>query len=182
MVRSPIVSCDNSLSFSFLGVWPNCGEIDIMETWGNHTYLMGTVHCGNSTDDPTANPGIPKFPKNIYSNTVDWEAYNTYAIALLFLNLFLPLRYVMNWQPNKIEFYLNVDVNQDGVKGKPLATIYNIFWSKCPLFSEMNWILNVAVGGYDDASCGKGNCWDSCQKYVKEEMVVSKLRVWQRDT
>jgi hypothetical protein len=148
---------------------------------------MGTIHCGNSSEDPTANPGVPKYPKNVYSEGIDWNAFNTYADLVLVIEIIFPYvdvisdstRYVMNWLPNKIEFYLNVDVDQDGIKGKPLATVYNIFWSKCPPFASMNWVLNVAVGGYDDANCGKGNCWDSCQKYAKEEMIVSKLRVWQ---
>lgn len=29
--------------------WPICGEIDIMETWGNNSHVMGTLHCGNSS-------------------------------------------------------------------------------------------------------------------------------------
>jgi len=150
------------------GKWPNCGEIDIMETWGTPLYAMGTVHCGNSSEDRTANPGVPVFPKNKYpnKNSIDWNEFNTY---------------VVNWQKNKIDFFLNpTSVDSNGVTGTPVLTIYSAYWYTCPpLTTPLNWIFNLAVGGYEGANCGLGNCWDECQSAAKSEMIITRVQVWQ---
>eukprot|EP01124_Arcella_intermedia_P022690 TRINITY_DN3439_c0_g1_i3.p1 TRINITY_DN3439_c0_g1~~TRINITY_DN3439_c0_g1_i3.p1 ORF type:complete len:195 (+),score=43.52 TRINITY_DN3439_c0_g1_i3:19-603(+) len=65
--------------------WPVTGEIDIMETRASVPEVYGTLHCGNSVSDPTAEPGVPAPPNNNYAYP-NWGTMNTY---------------IMNWQPNK---------------------------------------------------------------------------------
>jgi len=146
------------------GGWPECGEIDIMETVNTDNAVTGTLHCGSSPSDSTAQPGVPAPPNNIYSNP-NWGGFNTY---------------VMNWQPQGIEFYMNVPVDSNGIHGNPLETISPSQYASCPtLNTPLNWIFNIAVGGYYGAPCGEGSCWNECQNANTAEMIVTNVQVWE---
>jgi len=149
---------------SATGGWPVTGEIDIMETTASVPEVTGTLHCGSSPSNSTAQPGVPVWPNNIFAKP-DWSQFNTY---------------IMNWQPDKITFYLNVAVDGSGVNGNPLETINANQFASCPkLTTPLNWIFNIAVGGYYNSPCGQGNCWNECQNANTSEMIVKNVQVWE---
>ena len=109
------------------GVWPTCGEIDMMEVLGNETDLVhGTIHYGLPRKQNQGKYKITKAGES-FSDT-----YHTFATK---------------WEPGKITWYV------DGIKyyetsdwfstredGKTLAY-------PAPFDHDMYIILNLAVGG-----------------------------------
>jgi len=151
---------------SAAGGWPVTGEIDLMETVGDNPAVTGTLHCGASPSNSTAQPGVPAPNGNIYANP-NWGGFNTF---------------IMNWQPTGVDFYMNVPVDAGGVHGNPLESINAADYASCPpLKTPLNWILNIAVGGYYQAPCGEGSCWNECQNANTQEMVITNIQVWEWD-
>eukprot|EP01123_Difflugia_compressa_P011556 TRINITY_DN466_c0_g1_i1.p1 TRINITY_DN466_c0_g1~~TRINITY_DN466_c0_g1_i1.p1 ORF type:complete len:274 (-),score=38.20 TRINITY_DN466_c0_g1_i1:197-1018(-) len=144
--------------------WPTTGEIDLMETVHTNPSVTGTLHCGASVSNSTAEPGVPAPPNNIYAYP-NWNNYNTF---------------VMNWQPDNVTFWLNAQVDENGIHGTPLEVIRSSQYSSCPkLTTPLSWVFNIAVGGYYQAPCGEGNCWNECQNANTSEMIVSNAQVWE---
>ena len=98
--------------------WPYCGEIDIMEHWGNNpNYIHGSIHNGSSSGS-TVNTSV------VFANDVSTE-YHIYSL---------------NWSPNQISFLVDNDVFYTY---KPSVKNANTWPFDAPQYI----LLNVAMGG-----------------------------------
>ncbi len=102
--------------------WPNCGEVDIMEHWGNNpNYIHGSIHTPSS-----------------YGSTVNTSVVLSTDVSTTFHV------YSMNWSPNKISFMID---NEIYYTYNP--TVKNA--STWPFFAPQFILLNVAMGGIGGA-------------------------------
>ncbi len=111
--------------------WPQCGELDIMETINGSPTAYGTTHCGTPQGGPCNEPiGRPA------TVPLQDNGWHTWSIKIDRTNS-------NNWRDEKIEWLLDgrvystlrgSDIGEEGVWGT---------LAHSPLFI----ILNVAVGG-----------------------------------
>ncbi|MFM7851411.1 MAG: family 16 glycosylhydrolase, partial [Flammeovirgaceae bacterium] len=102
--------------------WPACGEIDIMEHWGNNPNVIHTsIHTPSS-----------------FGNTINTQTQRLSAVSSTF-NV-----YSMIWDENKIDFLIN-----DAIVYSYNPTIKNS--ATWPFSKPQYLLLNVAMGGVGGA-------------------------------
>ncbi len=107
---------------SVYGIWPQSGEIDIMEYLGHQTSIVhGTCHYGNSYLDKGQTSGSNNIsPASYYDG-----AFHTFAVE---------------WEPTQIRWY--VDGTQYVTFNAGDESPYTF-----PFDQDFHFILNIAVGG-----------------------------------
>lgn len=102
--------------------WPYCGEIDVMEHWGNNPGVIhGSLHTGSSSG-ATVNTGKTTIP------TVS-DSFHVYS---------------MNWSPNQISFMVDGEIYYTY---NPTTKNLNTW----PYFEPQFMLLNIAMGGIGGA-------------------------------
>jgi len=128
--------------------WPACGEMDIMETVGTHTFTnVGSIHGTGFTG--TAIGTEYKSPNNAKFS----DGFHTFGIL---------------WSPKQIKFYVD-DPKNVYVTYTPASLPRGALW---PFDSEkFFFILNLAVGGYWPGS-------PDATSIFPQEMLVDYIRVY----
>ena len=139
----------------FYGIWPKCGEIDIMEVLGDQINTnYGTLHYG---EPHKQNQGSIQLPDGDFAHE-----YHTFAIE---------------WEPGNIKWFMDgeqyYDTNDwftavDGEEEKPYPAPFN---------QPFHVILNVAVGGD-----WPGNPDDTTIFDERAAMYVDYVRMFQKDS
>jgi beta-glucanase (GH16 family) len=102
------------------GVWPRCGEIDIIENVGENPYqIYCTVHTQQYNSNFENQRGIDFWVPNIY------EQFHTYAIE---------------WHPNGIDWFVDNEKRYSFPKESSDISVW-------PFDNFFYLIMNVAVGG-----------------------------------
>ncbi|KAK5659105.1 hypothetical protein OQA88_1195 [Cercophora sp. LCS_1] len=134
--------------------WPQCGELDIMETINGGPTAYGTVHCGTPQGGPCNEPAGR--PSTIHLGDNGWHRWTIKFD-----------RTSSDWRSESIQWLVDgnvyntlrgADINDQGVWG----TI-----AHSPLFI----ILNVAVGG-NWPGAPNGNTGDSWGSMMEAEYVA----------
>ena len=138
------------------GVWPTCGEIDMMEVLGSDTKtLHGTIHYGNPHKQ---NQGTYELAEGDFASE-----YHTYRTE------WLPGK--IAWYVDDIKYYETSDWYSARDDGKTLTY-------PAPFDHDMYVILNLAVGGnwvgYPDEA--------AIDDMVNQEYDIDYVRVYQKDS
>ncbi|KAK4225948.1 concanavalin A-like lectin/glucanase domain-containing protein [Podospora fimiseda] len=110
--------------------WPNCGELDIMETINGQFTNYGTVHCG-SFPGGACNEPIGR-AQTLGVDNSDWHVYRLRVD-----------RRTDSWENEKIEWEIDGDIYHT-LRGSEIGD--EGVWATLAQ-SPMFMILNVAVGG-----------------------------------
>lgn len=141
---------------SLYGQWPRCGEIDIMEVWGQKTdTVYGTIHYGNPHTEGQKT-------KTLASGNFADE-YHTFAV---------------DWQPGSIKWYVDGILYHEENDWFSATDGVGELAYPAPFDQPFYMILNVAVGGD-----WVGHNLDATTKFDESsQLVVDYVRVYQKDS
>ncbi len=139
----------------YYGIWPKCGEIDIMEVLGDQINTnYGTLHYG---EPHKQNQGSIQLPEGDFAHE-----YHTFAIE---------------WEPGVIKWFMDdqqyYETNDwftavDGEEEKPYPAPFN---------QPFHVILNVAIGGDWPGNPDETTIFDE-----RAAMYVDYVRMFQKDS
>jgi beta-glucanase (GH16 family) len=118
------------------GEWPECGELDILETVNGQLTGYGTAHCdvypGGICNEPNGLQGHTGIPD---------QSWHTWRIVWD--------RTTGNWQTETVTWYMDGAQFQQ-ISGGSIGD-YNVWTTLC--YDPMYFLLNVAVGGQWVSTC-----------------------------
>ncbi|MCR5282876.1 MAG: carbohydrate binding domain-containing protein [Lachnospiraceae bacterium] len=140
------------------GVWPTCGEIDMMEVLGDDTdTLHGTIHYGNPHQQ---NQGT-------YKNTVSGNSFSDEFHV-----------FQCEWEPGKITWYVDGEEYYSTSNWYSTSDDGRTLTYPAPFDHDMYVILNLAVGnewaGYPDSK--------ALEDMENQDFQIDYVKVYQKDS